>query len=68
MNEEKFNTEIRKFLKQVGITAQREIEKAVWSQLEKKQLKGDEKLAATMRLEIPSINLKLDIKETISLE
>ena len=29
MNEETFNLQIRKFLKKVGVTSQREIEKAV---------------------------------------
>ena len=29
MNEEKFNMSMRKFLKQVGVTSQQEIEKAV---------------------------------------
>lgn len=29
MNEEKFNMSLRKFLKQVGVTSQQEIEKAV---------------------------------------
>ncbi|NIR62189.1 MAG: hypothetical protein GWO02_23305 [Gammaproteobacteria bacterium] len=29
MNEERFNTDVRRFLKKVGITAQGEIEKAV---------------------------------------
>ena len=29
MNEDRFNIELRKFLKQVGVTSQREIEKAV---------------------------------------
>ena len=29
MNEDQFNTSLRKFLKQVGVTSQREIEKAV---------------------------------------
>ena len=29
MNEDKFNIEVRKFLKRLGITSQREIERAV---------------------------------------
>jgi hypothetical protein len=29
MDEDRFNIEVRKFLKQVGVTSQREIEKAV---------------------------------------
>jgi hypothetical protein len=68
MNEEKFNASIRQFLKAVGITSQREIEKAVWSQLEKNQLKGSEILPATMRLEIPTLGLNLTITGDITLE
>ena len=40
MNEEKFNMSLRKFLKQVGVTSQREIERIVREQgLEKGKLK-----------------------------
>jgi len=40
MNEDAFNTSIRKFLKQVGVTSQREIERVVReSGLEKGKLK-----------------------------
>ncbi len=46
MNEDVFNTSIRKFLKTLGVTAQREIEKAVRQALADGKLKGNEKLAA----------------------
>jgi len=68
MNEETFNASIRQFLKTVGITSQREIEKTVWSQIEKKQLKGNETLPATMRLEIPALGVNLTITGDITLE
>lgn len=68
MNEENFNASIRQFLKNVGITSQREIEKCVWSQLDKKQLKGNEVVPATMRLEIPALGLNLTITGDITLE
>jgi hypothetical protein len=42
MNEDAFNLSIRKFLKQFGVTAQREIETAVRSALETGKLRGDE--------------------------
>jgi hypothetical protein len=53
VNEEVFNIELRKFLKKFGITAQREIEKAVAAGIETGKLKGDETLqvSATLRLE-----------------
>ncbi len=34
MNEDTFNIEVRKFLKQVGVTSQREIENAVRREVE----------------------------------
>ena len=40
MNEDTLNLEIRKFLKRVGITSQREIEKAVRQRIEAGNLKG----------------------------
>lgn len=40
MNEEAFNMSIRKFLKNVGVTSQREIESAVRAGLASGRLKG----------------------------
>ena len=45
MNEDVFNTSIRKFLKTLGVTAQREIEKAVRQALAEGKLKGNEKIS-----------------------
>ena len=50
MNEDVFNTSLRGFLKKVGITSQREIEKAVRDALASGRLKGNEKLPAKMVL------------------
>ncbi|HZL26912.1 MAG TPA: DUF6494 family protein [Acidobacteriaceae bacterium] len=57
MDEEKFNRTIRKFLKEVGVTAQREIEIAVREAIRTGHLRGSEKLGATMTLEIRTIRL-----------
>jgi hypothetical protein len=46
MDEEVFNMSVRKFLKKLGVTAQREIEIAVREQLDAGALRGDETLAA----------------------
>ena len=46
MNEDVFNMSVRKFLKQVGVTAQREIENAVREALSEGELSGNEKLTA----------------------
>ena len=42
MDEDIFNLEIRKFLKKVGITSQREIEKAVRDAVSAKKITGEE--------------------------
>jgi hypothetical protein len=68
MNEDTLNMQIRKFLKRVGITSQREIEKGVYDALESGKIKGDEKLAATMTLEIPALDVSLKIDGEILLE
>jgi uncharacterized protein DUF6494 len=54
MDEDKFNISIRKFLKEVGVTSQREIEKAVRDGGKR----GDGgPLDATMTLAIPALGL-----------
>ncbi|HEU4564565.1 MAG TPA: DUF6494 family protein [Gemmatimonadaceae bacterium] len=55
MNEDVFNLELRKFLKRFGVTAQREIEKAVSTALENGALKGDEVLPVRATLVIPGV-------------
>lgn len=68
MNEEVFNMQLRKFLKKVGITSQREIEKAVRTALDSGKLSGSEKLDAKMTLKVPSLGVEIDIDDTIGLE
>jgi hypothetical protein len=46
MDEEAFNLSVRRFLKKLGVTSQREIELAVREALDNGDLKGDEKLSA----------------------
>jgi len=67
MNEDTFNMEVRKFLKQLGITAQREIESAVHRAIEAGRLKGNEKLKASARVQIEAIGLDHRIEGEISL-
>jgi hypothetical protein len=67
MNEDVFNTSLRKFLKKVGITSQREIEKAVRDAIESGRLKGNEKLPAKMVLTVGGINLTHEIADEIEL-
>ncbi len=67
MDEDKFNTSLRGFLKKVGITSQREIEKAVRDAIASGRLKGNEKLPAKMVLTIGGISLTHEITEKIEL-
>lgn len=68
MNEERFNIEVRKFLKQLGVTAQREIEKAVRDAIAKGQLTGNETIEARARVQIDALALDHVVEGTISLE
>ena len=68
MNEDKFNMELRKFLKKVGVNSQREIEQAVHQAIESEKIKGDEVLHAKMTLTIDSLNISSDIEGSIELE
>jgi hypothetical protein len=67
MNEDIFNTSLRGFLKKVGITSQREIEKAVRDAVASGRLKGNEKLPAKMVLTVGGVSLTHEITEEIEL-
>jgi hypothetical protein len=67
MNEDVFNASLRKFLKQVGVTSQREIEKAVREALDSGKLKGHEKLPAKMVLTIGGLTLSHEVNDEIDL-
>jgi hypothetical protein len=67
MNEDVFNTSVRKFLKQVGVTSQREIEKAVREAIASGRLKGSEKLPARMVLTISGAELSFTVDGEIEL-
>ena len=68
MNEDTFNLQIRKFLKKVGITSQREIETAVRDAIDSGKLGGDGKLHATVTLRVPEVGIELEIEDDIALE
>ncbi|HEX2365065.1 MAG TPA: DUF6494 family protein [Bradyrhizobium sp.] len=67
MNEDTFNNSLRKFLKKVGVTSQREIEKAVREAVAAGRLKGHEKLPAKMVLTIGGVSLSYEISDEIEL-
>jgi hypothetical protein len=68
MNEDAFNVSVRKFLKKVGITSQREIEQAVRAAVAASRLKGNEALPAKMTLTVEGIGLSLVIEGAVELE
>ena len=68
MNEDTFNLQIRKFLKKVGITSQREIEAAVRKAIESGDLSGSGTLHATVTLRVPDVGIELDIEDDIARE
>ena len=67
MNEDAFNASIRKFLKTLGVTAQREIEKAVRQALADGRLKGSEKLPATAVVTVAGVRLSWEVAGEIEL-
>ncbi len=68
MNEDVFNISVRKFLKKVGITSQREIEQAVRSAVAGGRLKGNEALPAKMTLTVAGVGLSVEIDGAVVLE
>lgn len=67
MDDDAFNLSIRKFLKQFGVTAQRQIERAVADALASGQLSGKEKLRATATLRLPSLGIETVVEDEILL-
>ncbi len=68
MDQDIFNMEVRKFLKKVGVTSQREIEAAVRGGIESGALKGAETVRARVTLSIDALGLSIDIDGEISLK
>jgi hypothetical protein len=67
VDEDTFNLELRKFLKRFGVTAQREIEKAVGAALEQGGLSGEEVLPVRATLTIPGVLSEFHIDGEIAL-
>jgi Family of unknown function (DUF6494) len=68
MNEDVLNTSVRRFLKKVGITSQREIEKAVRDAVGSGRLKGNEALPAKVTLTVGQVGVAVEISGDIELE
>ena len=67
MDEEVFNMSVRKFLKKLGVTAQREIELAVREQLDAGDLRGDETLEATATVTVAGLSRDVVVTGPIAL-
>ncbi len=67
MNEETFNMELRKFLKKVGVTSQREIEGAVRAAIDSGKLSGNETLKAKVVLSVEGLEMSQEITGDIAL-
>jgi hypothetical protein len=67
MNEEAFNLSVRKLLKQFGVTAQREIEKAVDEATKAGRLKGMESLRARATMQVEGLDAEVVVEGRITL-
>jgi uncharacterized protein DUF6494 len=68
MNEEALNLSIRKFLKSVGISSQREIEHAVAKAAAAGAITGTESFPAKMTLEVAGLMVNVVFTGTITLQ
>ena len=68
MNEETFNLSIRKFLKMVGVSSQREIEQAVAKAIASGAASGAETFPAKVTLQVAGLHLRVDFDGEIRLE
>lgn len=67
MNEDALNASIRKFLKTLGVTAQREIEKAVRQAIAEGRIKGTENFPAKATVSVAGIGLNWQVDGDIQL-
>ena len=67
MNQDTFNMEVRKFLKVVGVTSQREIETAIREAVRAGHLRGDGTVKAKVTLTIEAVDLKHVVEDNIEL-
>lgn len=68
MNEDAFNMSVRKFLKKVGVTSQREIEQAVRAAVDAGKIDGAKPLTAKVRLTVDGVDLDVEIDGALELE
>jgi hypothetical protein len=67
MDEEVFNLSVRRFLKKLGVTAQREIELGVRERLAAGELEGEESLPARATVTVQGVEREIVITGDIQL-
>ncbi len=67
MDEDALNMSVRKFLKVVGVTSQREIEKAVRDAGNAGRLAGVERIPAKARVTLEGLDVEINIDGTIEI-
>ncbi len=68
MKEDVLNMSVRKFLKKLGVTAQRQIEESVREAIREGKLRGDERIPVRARVEMPETGLDCTVEGAIELE
>ena len=68
MDEDNLNLEIRKFLKQVGISSQREIENYIRKKFSERSIKTGESIKVSMNLSSEDGELNHSIKEDLKIK
>ena len=66
-DDDTLNLEIRKFLKKVGITSQREMERAIYGAVENGQLDADGTVHARVTMELPELGKTVVIEADLAL-
>ena len=67
MDEEAFNLSVRRFLKKLGVTSQREIELAVREAIDSGALSGDETLPARAVVTVDGLDREIVVEGEIAL-
>lgn len=68
MNEDVLNMSVRKYLKKLGVTAQREIERAVAEAVRDGRVPADARLPVRARIQVDGIGLDITVDGTLELE
>jgi hypothetical protein len=68
MNEDVFNISVRKFLKELGVTSQRELEKAVRAALAEGRLVADQPISVNAVVSAPALGLTHTVEGELELK